>query len=182
MRVPADLAALSVRNYAAELAAPTPCPGGGSAAALVASMASSLVSMVAGLNAKRSGRTARDPLSATRAKLLVLIEKDARVYRRIAGFPKSERGSAAYQAALKAAAATPLEICEAIPQITRAARREEARTSKWLLSDLIEASILSKAAFRSAKLNVKVNLKMIRERAYVRGVEKKMARWAKEIA
>ena len=160
-----------------DLGSATPCPGGGSAAALVAATAAALVLMVVGINLKREGgqKSASRELSRALSRLRGLVDEDARAYQRISGFGKESRGTREYQSALKNGVKIPLQICEACPSILEFAFKEKQRTGRWLLSDLLEAAILCKAAFKSARLNIEVNLGGIKDEKYSRRINLELA-------
>ena len=83
-----SLAEQTLTDFLAALAAPTPAPGGGAAAAISGAIAASLVEMVAGLSLNKSPdgaeaalqqRTAAQ-MATLRAELLILADDDALAY------------------------------------------------------------------------------------------------------
>lgn len=160
---------MKLDRFLADLGSEKGAPGGGAAAALTGSAAAALVEMTARLNDKRlknsSGAASR--AAVLRKSLRGLIEKDARAFKQIQKIYKIRKAKpAAWQNALKGGARPPLAICEACAAAADLARKEKNRTSLWLESDRREALILLSAAFRSAVLNVEVNLKHIEDRRF----------------
>jgi len=161
---------LSISKFLDTLAAPTFSPGGGSAAALTAATACALVEMVSGLNVKRllkKGEAAHSNAPAVkkiRERLLRLMTDDAAAFMGFTSVMKKPAESAVYQRALKKSAEIPLEICEFCAQALEFALAERDRTSRWLASDLDEATMLFETAHQSAKLNVLSNLSALSER------------------
>jgi formiminotetrahydrofolate cyclodeaminase len=167
----------TLTDYLAELAAPTPAPGGGAAAAVSGATAAALVEMVAGLSLKKSPdgadaalqqRTAAQ-MATIRRELLSLADDDANAYD---GFiqamrlPKNEehereaRGRA-MSAAAERAAAVPLQTLRTIGSVAEAARVLTNRSLVSAASDLDVARRFSRAAGLSAAENVEANLPYI---------------------
>ncbi len=149
-------------------------PGGGSAAALTAAVGLALVEMVSAINCSGTAR-----LKTLRRRMEVLMDEDAKYFLNLSALYKKKERGPALQKALKKCAQTPLLICEGVFEGVRLAQSERSRTGRWLRSDLIEASILLKAAFGSAKLNVEANLGFISDKKYVTGVRGKILTWEK---
>jgi len=167
----------TLANYLAELAAPTPAPGGGAAAAVSGATAAALVEMVAGLSLKKSPdgadaalqqRTAAQ-MATIRRELLSLADDDANAYDafiQAMRLPKNEehereaRGRAMSTAAERAAA-VPLQTLRAIGSVAEAARVLTNRSLVSAASDLDVALRFSRAAGLSAAENVEANLPYI---------------------
>jgi len=167
----------TLANYLAELAAPTPAPGGGAAAAVGGATAAALVEMVAGLSLKKSPdgadaalqqRTAAQ-MATIRSELLSLADDDANAYDafiQAMRLPKNEehereaRGRAMSTAAERAAA-VPLQTLRAIGCVAEAARVLTNRSLVSAASDLDVALRFSRAAGLSAAENVEANLPYI---------------------
>ncbi len=150
-------------------------PGGGSAAALALALGVSLAEMTARINQKRRGATGDSRariayLARERRGALRLMDLDEKVFRRVSVLYKKDKESDVYQRALKQAAAVPFEMCNVAANVLVMARKEKPRTSRWLASDLAEAGVLLYAAFKSARLNVEINLALLRDKAYARKV------------
>lgn len=145
-------------------------PGGGSAAAVTAVLGVALLEMTTGINQKRkfSALSAAHlkKMRKVRKDLLALATQDAKTFLKLSKIGKTNRSGPLYQKALKESAAVPLEICFLCQESLRMATGEISRTSRWLASDLAEASLLLEAAFRAARWNVEINLKSLTDRKY----------------
>jgi len=163
-----------------ELGSASPAPGGGSAAAVTATLGTALVEMTSRLNDKRLGRSSGTALKAAalRAKLQELVAKDAAAFENIRKIFKIKKEKpAAWQSALKAGAKVPLLICEHCVGAAGLAKREKARTGAWLESDRKEARVLLRAAFDAANLNVEINLKEISDSAFCSRTRREIKKW-----
>ncbi|MBU2614671.1 MAG: cyclodeaminase/cyclohydrolase family protein, partial [Elusimicrobia bacterium] len=117
-----------LNKYLDALAAKIPSPGGGSAAALVASTGVSLLCMVANFTIGKKGYEEHQPeiksilakLESNRLKLNELIDKDPYVYEKVSVAYKLAKNTdekktqreLSIQAALKEAISVPFEIIE----------------------------------------------------------------------
>jgi formiminotetrahydrofolate cyclodeaminase len=172
----------SVAAFLKDLASRRPTPGGGSAAALVGSVAGGLGSMVCRLTVGKKGyedvteafrgysREIREP----RQRLGALVSEDADAFEAVmAAFrmdkstPEAkESRAAAIQAALKKAAEVPLETARHCGTILRLLRSMAAGANKNAVSDVGVAAHLGLAALRSAFLNVNINLASISDSTF----------------
>ena len=167
----------TLTEFLAALAAPTPAPGGGAAAAVSGATAAALVGMVAGLSLKKNPdgadaalqeRTAAQ-MATIRGELLTLADDDAIAYDafiQAMRLPKGEdhereaRGRA-MSAAAEHTAAVPLQTLRAISAVAEAARLLTGRSLASAASDLDVALRFARAAGLSAAENVEVNLPFI---------------------
>lgn len=163
---------LTLTQYSDILGSSEPAPGGGSAAAYVGVLGTSLGEMVANLNAKKSKnpdaaqcRERAAHLKKIRSRLLALVTDDARAFEKVSALWKTP--SPALQQALKEAASVPMGICEQAFAALTVAEREIPWTSKHLLSDLAECGLFLMAAFKGGKFNVEINLHEIQDAAFV---------------
>lgn len=172
-----SMAEQTLTDFLAALAAPTPAPGGGAAAAISGATAAALVEMVAGLSLKKSPdgaeaalqqRTAAQ-MSALRGELLTLADDDASAYNafiqamrlpKVEEHDREERGRA-MSAAAEHAAEVPLKTLRAITAVAEAARLLTGRSLVSAASDLDVALRFSRAAGLSAAENVEANLPFI---------------------
>jgi formiminotetrahydrofolate cyclodeaminase len=167
----------TLADYLAELAAPTPAPGGGAAAAVSGATAAALVEMVAGLSLKKSPdgadaalqqRTAAQ-MTTIRNELLALADDDAHAYDAFIHamrLPKGEEHerearNRAMSAAAERAAAVPLQALRTIGSVAEAARLLSGRSLVSAASDLDVALRFARAAGLSAAENVEANLPYI---------------------
>jgi methenyltetrahydrofolate cyclohydrolase len=161
-----DFSTLTLRQYTDILSSDAPSPGGGSAAALVAVLGVSLVEMVCRLNAKRKSNT-NASLSQShskaaeeiRQKLLPLMTQDAQSFDAVMKVWK-EKGEA-LQKALGQAMNVPLETADLCVRAMKIGETEIQSTSMHLISDLAESGHLLLSAFKSALLNVEINLRSL---------------------
>lgn len=161
---------LPVAEYLDQLAAGTPVPGGGSAAAVAGAMGMALLAMVAQLSLKKAtaaaaqrelrelaaqldplvehlGRLGQDDVDAYRAVLLNRKEPADRPGRRTR-----------QQASLLAAAQVPLETARLALQGHELAEHLGAHAWEGIGSDLATARAMLWAAFVGAMANVAINL------------------------
>jgi formiminotetrahydrofolate cyclodeaminase len=172
-----SIAQQTLTDFLASLAAPTPAPGGGAAAAVIGATAAALVEMVAGLSLKKSPESADAALQqrtvtqmeTARGELLKLADDDAIAYdafMQAMRLPKSKeherdaRGRAMSVAAERAAE-VPLHTLRAITSVAEAARLLTGHSLVSAASDLEVALRFSRAAGLSAAENIEVNLPYI---------------------
>lgn len=172
-----SLAEQTLTDFLAALAAPTPAPGGGAAAAISGATAAALVEMVAGLSLKKSPDGAEAALqqrttaqmATLRAELLTLADDDANAYNafiqamrlpKVEAHEREERGRA-MSAAAEHAAEVPLKTLRAITAAAEAARLLTGRSLMSAASDLDVALRFARAAGLSAAENVEANLPFI---------------------
>ncbi len=156
-----------------ELAAPTPAPGGGSASAYAGAMAASLLMMYTGLTLARKSYAAvhdemqrvRDEAALLKESLGAAVEQDARAFAAVmeaSKMPKESKArDEALQAAMKDAAAIPMQVAEECARLLQLARSVMDKGLKSAKSDVTVATFLAQAAMQGALLNVRVNLEAI---------------------
>lgn len=181
----------SVRGFLEAVAAPTPTPGGGSAAAFVGALSAALSRMVAGLAVGKKGyEDVQGELEGLRARgadlgarLLALTEADAAAYGAVLEALRLPRGSdadrarrvEAVQAAYRRATEVPLETMGACLEALRLAARAAEKGNRGATTDAGVAVLLAHAALRAASLNVRVNLASIRDEGFRSGAEARHA-------
>lgn len=165
-----------LKEYLDDLAARKPAPGGGSAAALAASSGTGLMLMVANYTV---GNPKYKDVEAKAADILVragrlkdefdrLIDADVEAYTRLSKAMKEFKNDPAkLDAAYKEAAEPPLNICRKAHECLLLAAELVGCGNKNLITDTAIAAILLEGAFFSAKFNVYINLKYIKDLTFV---------------
>ena len=173
----------SVNSFTEQLASKAPVPGGGGASALVGAIGVALGDMVGELTVgKKKYAAVEEDVKALmvraqelRVKLLECIEKDAVAFEPLSkayGIPKDDpTRDEVMEKCLRAAAEVPFEIlclcCEAIElQVDFA-----AKGSVLAVSDAGTGVVHCKAALQGAAINVKVNTKAMKDRAYAASID-----------
>jgi methenyltetrahydrofolate cyclohydrolase len=161
------LADRSLQAVTADLAAATPSPGGGCAAAWTCAFAAALVEMAAATAAERGGA---DPAACARAapraaelreRALALAEQDAAAYAPVLAAlrepvgPERERHVAA---ALDAAAGPPLTIAETAAEVAELAVVVARAGRASLAGDVGAGAVLAEGAARAAARLVELDL------------------------
>ncbi len=176
-----DYLSLPMSAFLADLAEKTPTPGGGSVAALMGSLASSMARMVIAYTvgkpqfSEHEGRLKAllDELSRAGDMFGQLLREDMSAYERFAAARKT--GDAAeLQRALATAVAVPMEIVVLAGAV--AGRLDEIKTftNPFLLSDLQVAAILAYGSARSACTSVRINLRQMEDRKEAQRLENQL--------
>lgn len=188
---------LAIKDYLRETASSTPVPGGGSVAALSASLAAALVEMVAGLTAGRSGFEAVAPemenilhtAAALRSRCVEDIDRDTDAYRQVLvayRLPKANDAdkavrSRAIQAALKQASLVPLALAERARQILELAGEVVRKGNPNAVSDGAVAAMIARSAGLAATCNVRINLTSVRDADFAADTLRKIDRLEQEL-
>jgi formiminotetrahydrofolate cyclodeaminase len=183
---------LSLKDYLKETASSAPVPGGGSVAALSASLAAALTEMVAGLTVGRSGFEAvHDEMEETcivaasmRTRCIEDIDRDPEAYQKVlAAFrmPKETREekdvrSRAIQEAMKGAALVPMALAERVFRIMSMAGSVVQKGNKNAVTDGAVAAMMARAAGLAALYNVRINLTAIKDDEFVDEIKHKIKR------
>lgn len=171
---PDSFARLTLAEFADRLASAEPVPGGGSASAVAAGLAASLLAMVCRLSLDRPKYEAFRELNqrtlewadAARHRLFDLADDDARAY---AGFVSARRlpkdspeqeaeREAVTRAAARHAAEAPLAAVRECATLMDRIGSVAGRSNLNAASDLEVAARLCVAAARGAAANVRINL------------------------
>jgi methenyltetrahydrofolate cyclohydrolase len=180
----------SVSDFLGELASRTPVPGGGSVAALSASLASALTEMVANLTIGKKGfekvekemEKISQESSNYREKFLKDIDKDADVFNRVMDafkLPKNTQEEivqrkGVIQEELKKAALVPLEVAEDAVKLMEFTSKVVEKGNKNAISDGAVAAMMARSATLGALFNVKINLQSIKDETFVNKILKRV--------
>ena len=145
----------SVKGFTELLASKAPVPGGGGASALVGAVGIALGDMVGELtvgkkkyaNVEADIRALMDRAQDLRRRLLACVEQDAVAFK-------------------------PLSRAYAIPCEAIEVERDFAeKGSKLVISDAATGVSFCRAALEGAAVNVKVNTRLMKDRAYAAGID-----------
>ena len=191
------LASLTLAEFSNRLASAEPVPGGGSASAVVGSVAASLLAMVTRLSLDRpkyepyrvTNERALAVAEAARARLLQLADEDAHAYAGFAAARKLPRDTVEQQAARTRATETAArESSDAPMAVVREASRllEElvavaGRSNLNAASDLEVAARLAAATAHGAGANVMINLPMVGDDRYAGMVKVELNELLREV-
>jgi methenyltetrahydrofolate cyclohydrolase len=172
----------TIATFLDDLASERPTPGGGGAAAVVGAIGAALVSMVCNLTiGKKNYEAASEDLKAVlakaetlRAELTGAIEEDVIAFNGVMGAYGLPRGTdeekakraEAIQHALRAATLAPLRVCEACYEVIELSRAAADKGNLNVISDAGVAVLAAYAGLRSSALNVYINAKGIKDRAF----------------
>jgi formiminotetrahydrofolate cyclodeaminase len=180
----------SVQQYLDQLASGDPTPGGGSAAGLTGALGAALLCMSACFTVGREKYAAYDEnaqrvleeAETLRAKLQELMEEDAvayGAYRAASALPKDtdeqkEARKAAIQESTKASAQVPLRIARHCYRLLELAGVLAGNCNPYLVSDVVVATHNALAAFRSAVINIRMNLGSLADQEFVGAMESEL--------
>ncbi len=186
-----DFASMSLAQFLEQAASDAPVPGGGGIAALAGALGAAMGAMAAGFTAGKPKFADHDALMRETirllqehiAGLLAAVDGDAAAFSGIAAAYRLPKGTDAEKAARKAAVDAALAASMRVPlDMTRrclaAAELLPALAAKGnpnLLSDVVVAAIMLRAAGEAALVNVLVNTKSL-DTAEARGAEEEGTR------
>lgn len=181
---------MTLLNFINQLGSENPTPGGGSVAALISAMSAALVTMVASLTVNKVGyegvqvEMQEIKLLSTRLseEFLMLADEDCKIFKLFMDalhLPKTsdqevETRQRALQQAYKDAAEVPLKIGELANQLFDLTEKVISGGNKNAITDGLMAAMLVRCAIRSAFLNVRINLKGIKDTDCINHFENKM--------
>ncbi len=180
----------SFNDFLGELASRSPVPGGGSVAALSASLASALTEMVANLTIGKKGfekveeemkKISRESADY-REKFLKDIDKDAEAFSRVMDafkLPKNTqeeiiKRKKVIQEEFKNAALVPLGVAEDTLKLMKLTSKVVKMGNKNAISDGAVAAMMARSAVLGALSNVKINLQSIKDEDFVNKALKKV--------
>lgn len=175
-----------LNQYLNQLASGAPTPGGGSAAGLNGAMAAALLAMSAQFTLGRERYREYQEAAAMvltvserlRDALQHLIEEDADAYAQYGAAMALPKGTDeekavrhhALQEATRASAQAPMSIARHCHHLLELAGVMAANCNPNLVSDVAVAVELAHSAFRSAVLNVRLNLRYLEDTTFVQGL------------
>lgn len=168
-----------VSNFLDELASNSPTPGGGSVAALAGALGAALISMVGNLTVDKKKyegveEDIKKIISSSeklRYELSQLIEEDVKVFNNFMAtykMPKETEDekrvrTEKIQEALIEAAKVPLRVAYKCLDILNLSKEVAEKGNINVVSDAGVAVLMAEAALESAILNVKINLRIIKD-------------------
>lgn len=170
-----------IKEYLSDLGAKIPAPGGGSASALGASIGTGLMEMVANYtvgNVKYKSHEDRiaDILVKVEKfsqELQGLIDEDVAAYNKLAsGRKEFKKDSSKLDSLYRDALEIPFRVCRITNECLKLCEELVKYGNKNLITDVAIAAIMLEGAFFSAKFNVYINLKYIKDMDYVGGIHK----------
>ena len=180
---------LNIVEFADETASNSPAPGGGSIAALNASMAASLLAMVAGLTVGKKKymdvsermEELQTELNKYKDEFVEGIDRDANSFNGVMDamkLPKEtdeekELRSEKIQEGYKAAIEVPLGLGTKVTELYDYARELAEKGNSNAITDVAVALLNIKAAVEGAFLNVIINLNSLKNQDYRRELEEK---------
>ena len=168
-----------VSNFLDELASNSPTPGGGSVAALAGALGAALISMVGNLTVgKKKYEDVEEDIKKIISsseklhyELSQLIEEDVKVFNNFMAtykMPKETEDEKKVRAekmqeSLIEAAKVPLKVAYKCLDILILSQEAAEKGNINVVSDVGVAVLMAEAALESAILNVKINLRMIKD-------------------
>lgn len=193
----AFFAGMTVTDLTAALAAASPTPGGGSAAALAGALGASLVAMVARLSQGRPRyqehaerhAAALEAAETARLRLLELMDEDASAYgdyRKARQMPhgtdaEASARDAASRLAARGAASVPLAVVQACHGLIEVAEGMVGRSNVSAASDLGVAALLLECAAQGAAENAIVNLPAVEDDGFAAAVSSEVSERLRQI-
>lgn len=181
-----NLGEKSARELTLLIGSKAPAPGGGGACALAGALAASLGAMVGVYTlGKKSYQKVEGEIQdlleeaeKLRSRFLDLMDEDAENFlplSRAYGIPKDDpTRDQVLEECLRQALQAPLEIfsltCETIVLL----KAMGEKGSKIMVSDAATGAALARGALKGAAVNIKVNTRLLKDRAYAEKVEAKI--------
>lgn len=188
---------LSIKEFLAETAANSPVPGGGSAAALCGALAAALTEMVANLTAGKEKyaeydgqmRTIATEAATLREQFTRFIDEDSQAYARLLEAYKLPGDTEALQAARHReiqqatlrATLVPMKIAEELSLVVEAVIYVAHKGNQNALADACAAMMAARACILASLLNVRINLRSIDDKTFVRQMQTKATHLESEI-
>ncbi|MFM2376313.1 MAG: glutamate formimidoyltransferase [Bacteroidota bacterium] len=194
----ARLVKMTLRQFCNETLSESPAPGGGSVAALVGALGTSLGGMVANLSAAKQGWDSRIPefsavarqAQALKDQLLALVDEDTAAFNKVMDayrLPKdSEEEKAARRIAIQSAneqaALVPLRVMEQAIQAYPLLRDMAEKGNPASITDVGVGALCIHACVQGASFNVRINLGQVPDAERKAALGGKVARILNESA
>jgi methenyltetrahydrofolate cyclohydrolase len=175
----------NLSDYISEVASRSTVPGGGSAAALSASLGAALNLMVINYSQNTDvgnggGLTViKVQQEETLDKLKHYVDQDCVVFKELMDKLASKESA---EEEYKRASEVPLGICEACVASIGVTAILAENSNKNLITDVGSAAYMLRSAFSSAAMNVYINLKYIKDDKYIKENSSKLESLEKVIA
>jgi len=147
----------SLKKYLDDLAAKLPAPGGGSAAALTASLGAALIGMVINFTL---GKAKYARYQTELRRILIISEKARKRFLKLVDLDVAAFKSKNVNKAMS----VPLEISRLCFEVIKLCPALSKKGNINLISDVAVAAILLEAGFSAALFNVKINLKYVKDK------------------
>lgn len=176
----------TVQEFTELLASKTSVPGGGGASSLVASIGVALGDMVGEFTVGKKKYADVEPeilklmeqAQDIRVKLLECIDEDAVAFEPLSkayGIPKEDPSrDEIMEKCLKDAAAVPFKILQLACEAIDLQRQFADKGSVIMISDAATGVALLQGAIKGAAVNVKINTKSMKDRAYASDLDAKV--------
>jgi methenyltetrahydrofolate cyclohydrolase len=185
-----DIRTQTIGDFLNELASGAATPGGGAGAAITGAMGAALLSMVANLTIGRKKYADVEeeikPIlartEAIREEMTNLAQLDAHVFERVMAAYKMPRESETQQASREAAiqntlmdaTQVPLKVAVQASELFDHAVVLAAKGNTNAVSDVGVGLLLADAAMRGALMNVDINLGLIQDGAFTKGIQERV--------
>ena len=181
---------LSLTEFIDITASKNPVPGGGSAAALCATLSAALAEMVSNvtignrkyIESESIMIEVKEKALSLRKSLIEDIEKDSAVFTLVMEAYRLPKGTAEekkirtkiIQANLKKAASVPMEVAEKAFKVMELSESVVKHGNKNAVTDGMVSAMLARTAVLAALLNIKINLSSIKDRVFVEDISRKV--------
>ncbi len=181
-----DFREMTAAPFTERLASRDAVPGGGGASALAGAIGIALGDMVGELTVgKKKYADVEEEMYALMARaqelreaLLSCVEKDAEAFEplsRAYGIPKDDPSRpAVMEECLRNAAAAPMEMVELCLEAIGLLREFADKGSTLMISDAATGAALCRGALCGAAVNVRVNTKLMKDRAYAEELDRRV--------
>ena len=176
---------LSINEFTNKLSSAAPVHGGGGASALMGAVSASLCSMVGNLTSgKKKYAEYQEEIEVAIAKCGSLVKefealgkKDEEVFEPLAkaySIPKDQEGrDEILEGVLKDASTAPFEVVEKAYETSLVLARLAVIGSRLAISDVGVAAAACSTAAKGAAMNVYINTKSMKDRAYAEDLNKR---------